>query len=349
MGDAVDRACRAVTPPHGPSGRLSRVRQLTQARPAGSLGVLDETMHRVAAIRAAVSTEVPPAVVSVLAGDHGVAERGTSAFRAEVTGPVLALIQAGRAPVNILAARVPASVHAVDFGLRTPVGDPRFRYGSGTRDICETDAMPVARARAVIGGGIAYAEERLGQAHLVGVGEIGVGNTTATSVLAARLLGLRPAEVVGRGSGVGDAALARKGDLVAVALARSPVPADDPIGLLAAFGGYEIAGNVGVILAAAAARQVVLLDGFISGVSALLAARLCPAVTDYLVAAHRSTEPGHAAVLEALGLRPLLELDLRLGMASGAALALGLLCSALAVSTGTPSARAVGLAEAGPS
>jgi len=347
MDDRIERVCRAITPPHRASARLSQVRQLTLARPAGSLGVLDETVHRIAAIRGAVPSGVPPVMISVLAGDHGVAERGTSAFRAGLTAPVLELILAGQAPVNLLADRVPARVCAADVGLRTPVGDDRFRVGAGTADICDADAMPLAGARAAMEAGVSYTEEHLGDAELVAVGEIGVGNTTATSVLAARMLGLDPADVVGRGSGVDDATLLRKRDLVAMALARNAVAADDPVELLAAFGGYEIAANVGVILAAASARRVVLLDGFITGVAALLAARLCPAVTGYLVAGHQSAEPGHGAVLDALGLRPLLTLDMRLGMASGAALALGLLTSALAVATGTPPARAVGLAGAG--
>lgn len=347
MDNRIDRTCRAIVAPDRSSARLSQMRQRTLARPAGSLGLLDDTVHRVAAIRGSVPTGIPPAMVSVLAADHGVAERGTSAFRAGLTGEVLALILAARAPVNLLADRVPARVCAADLGLRSPVGDSRFRVGSGTADITATDAMSVTDARAAITAGVAYAEEHLGDAELVAVGEIGIGNTTATSVLTARLLGLDPVEVVGRGSGVDDAALVNKRELVARALARTHVSADDPVRLLAAFGGYEIAGNVGVILAAAAARRVVLLDGFITGVAALLAARLCPVVTGYLVAAHQSAEPGHAAVLDALGLRPLLALEMRLGMASGAAFALGLLASALAIATGTPSARTVGLAEAG--
>lgn len=346
MVDTIESVCRSVVPPDPVSARLSRVRQLAAARPPGSLGVLDEVVHRVAAIRRdGTPAGDLPAVVSVLAGDHGVAKRGISAFRAGLTGTILALIQSGRAPVNILARRVPAAVQAADFGLHEAVGDQRYKVAPGTSDICQTDAMPVADARAAVCNGISFARDRFGAAQLVAVGEIGIGNTTATAALAARLLGLAPSETVGAGSGVDDATVARKRELVAAALART-AGVDDPLLLLATLGGYEIAGNVGVILASAAARRVVVLDGYITGVAALVATRLCPAAAGYLVAAHCSAEPGHAAVLERLGLQPLLSLQMRLGMASGAALALGVIGSALAVTVHTPPARLVELAEA---
>lgn len=342
--DMIDQVRGSIAEPDSRSARLSRMRQLTLARPAGSLGRLDETIHHIAAIRGEVVTASLPAVVSVLAGDHGVARRGMSAFRPEVTSSVLTLIEAGRAPVNVMAQRVPARVVFADFGLHEPTGSTRYRVGPGTADVCVEDAMPPHSAVTGIANGIAYARERLGDAAIVAVGEIGVGNTTVASALTARLLDLAPAEVVGPGSGVDDATVMRKRAIVEQALQRTNADGGDAVALLAALGGYEIAGNVGVILAAAAARQVVVLDGFITGVAALLAVRMCPTVGKYLIASHQSAEPGHAAILEALDLRPLLALEMRLGMSSGAALALGLINTMVSVTVDVPPARTVGLA-----
>jgi nicotinate-nucleotide--dimethylbenzimidazole phosphoribosyltransferase len=347
VADQIEEVCRAIAPPDPASARLSQVRQLTLARPAGSLGYLDDVVHRVAAIRGGQPDGPLPALVSVLAGDHGVAGHGTSAFRAGLTGTVLRLVMDGRAPVSILARQAGARVAAADFGLRDPVGDQRYKVAPGTGDISRADAMPAALARQAIRNGICYAGERIGDAQVIAVGELGVGNTTAAAALAARLTGLAAAAVVGAGSGVASAVLDRKRGLVEQALRRTGGElAEDPVALLAALGGYEIGGNVGVILAAALARRVVVLDGYITGVAALLAVRMCPAAGGYLIAAHQSAEPGHRPVLGALGLRPLLALDMRLGMASGAALAIGLINSVLAVAAQTPRARQVGLAEA---
>jgi len=318
---------------------------LTLARPADSLGELDGLVHRIAGMRGWSQPTPLSAAVSVLAGDHGVAAHGTSAFRDGVSAAVLRLITAGRAPVNILAGRASAVVHCADFGLREPVGDQRFKVAAGTCDISRADAMTPAQAGQAISNGIGYAEEVLGDAAMVAVGEVGLGNTTVSAALVARLLGRSAVDTVGAGSGVDPAVVARKRRLVDEALVRTRSTPDDPVRLLAALGGYEIAGNVGVILACARRRAVVVLDGYIAGVAALLAERMCPAVRDFLVAAHRSSEPGHGPVLDALGLCPILDLGMRLGMASGAALALPVINSALAVAADTPPARLVGLAE----
>ena len=344
---AIEDVCRAVGPGDRVSARLSHVRQLTLARPAGSLGHLDEVIHQIAAIRGQPAPEGPlPALISVLAGDHGVAGHGTSVYRAGLTSTVFGLILTGQAPVSILARQAGARVAAADFGLLEPVGDQQYKVAPGTGDISREDAMTADQARQAIRNGIRYASDQLGGSQLVAVGEVGVGNTTATAALAARLLSLPVAAVTGAGSGIGDATLSRKRDLVAAALQRTSDVPGDPVALLAALGGYEIGGNVGVILAAARQRRAVVLDGYISGVAALLAVRLCPSAREYLIAAHQSAEPGHPLVLAALGLRPLLALDLRLGMTSGAALALSLINSTLAVAAQTPRALRVGLAEA---
>jgi nicotinate-nucleotide--dimethylbenzimidazole phosphoribosyltransferase len=333
-----------VEPVDPRTARLWRVRQLTAARPEGSLGELDRMAARIAAIRGPGWDRRPmPAVVSVLAGDHGVAAESVSRFPYGLTGDVLRLVQAGQAPVNALAAQVGAVVHSADFGLRDSVGDQRFKVANGTRDIVHADAMSGAETELAVRNGAAYAREVLGDAPLVAVGEIGVGNTTSAAALAARLLGLAAVQVVGAGSGVTASVVETKRRLVVRAIERSRHAGDDPMRVLAALGGLEIAGNVGVIIEAVRQRRVVLIDGFITGVAALLAVRLCPYVKDYLVASHRSAEPGHAPVLAELGLNPLLSLGMRLGMASGAVLAIGLVNSALAVCASTPRATSVGL------
>jgi nicotinate-nucleotide--dimethylbenzimidazole phosphoribosyltransferase len=318
------------------------MRQLTLARPPDSLGDLDAGYLKIAAIRAQTSPGPLHAAVSVLAGDHGVAVHGTSRFHTDVTAAVARLVAAGRAPVNTLAASASAEVYLADFGLTEPVGHQRFKVGAGTRDISRADAMSMSEAHQALANGRAHVQSIAG-AGMIAVGEIGVGNTTAAAALAARLLGQSASATVGLGTGIGPEQLVRKTSLIESALTRSAAVPDDPVRLLAALGGFEIAGNVGVILGAAERGMVIVLDGYITGVAALLAARICPAVTSFLVAGHRSREPGHAGVLGVLGLRPLLDLGLHLGMASGAALALPMINAVLAVGRDTPVALDVGL------
>ncbi|WP_329571923.1 nicotinate-nucleotide--dimethylbenzimidazole phosphoribosyltransferase [Kitasatospora sp. NBC_01266] len=342
---AIDALCALVGPTDRQAGRLGALRLRTLARPHGALGRLDDLVPRIAMIRSDPDPGPLPALVSVLAADHGLARRAVSALPQPAGGRVLALVQSGRAPLNLIADRVPARVVSADFGLVEPVGEAEFRMGAGTEDICLRDAMTRADAERAVLSGARFLRSRLGEETMVAVGEIGVGNTTAAAALTGRLLELPVAAVVGAGSGVDPAAVARKHALVERALIRTAgLPGTDTLAQLAALGGYEIAGNVGVILAAAAARRVVVLDGFITAVAALIAVRLCPPVGHYLVAAHRSAEPGHRPLLQALGLDPLLDLGLRLGVASGAALALGLVNTTLELAHRTPRARDVGLA-----
>jgi nicotinate-nucleotide--dimethylbenzimidazole phosphoribosyltransferase len=339
----IEALCAAVEPPSSAHTRMSRMRQRALARPVDGLGHLDKVTYRISGILRELAPGPLPAVISVLAADHGVAARGTSLYGSGVGARVLGLIADGRSPLNVVADLIPARVEWADVGLLSAVGDQRYKTGDGTGDIADTDAMSLQQAHDAVLRGAAYARDRLGQEPLLAVGEIGIGNTTATAALTARLLGAQPSALVGPGTGVDAATVEHKRRIVADAVRRTRGLSDDPLRLLAALGGYEIAGNVGVILTAAAQRRVVVLDGYITAVAALVAVRLCPAVQGYLVAAHRSAEPGHQAILDALGLRPLLDLEMRMGMASGAALALGLINSALALASNTPPARLVEL------
>jgi nicotinate-nucleotide--dimethylbenzimidazole phosphoribosyltransferase len=245
---------------------------------------------------------------------------------------------AGGAAISVLARGLGARLTVLDVGVASPIPggaglgaatylDRRLR--AGTDDLSVAPAMTRDEALRAVGVGLAVAPELAADGvELLGVGEMGIGNTTAASAVVAALTGRAPADVTGRGTGLDDPALAQKIGVVETALARHRPDPADPIGVLAAVGGLEIAALTGLLLGAAAARVPVVLDGFITGAAALAAARLASALPDRLLAGHRSVEPGHAVVLEALGLAPLLDLELRLGEGTGAALAMGLVVAA---------------------
>ncbi|MCX7616333.1 nicotinate-nucleotide--dimethylbenzimidazole phosphoribosyltransferase [Tepidiforma sp.] len=304
-------------------------------KPQGSLGRLEELAIRLAGMTGNPSCRFDQRAVVVMAADHGVTEEAVSAYPSEVTAQMVANFAAGGAGISVLARRAGAQVVVVDMGVRAAPGVPGVldrRLGPGTRNMTREPAMTLAQAEAAVATG----RELAGQLAAAGVslfltGEMGIGNTTAASAVTAALTGRPAQEVTGRGTGLDDAALAHKVGVVERALAlHRPNPAD-PIGVLASVGGFEIAGLAGLILGAAERRIPVILDGFITGAAALAACAMAPGAPGYLIASHRSVEPGHTAVLEALGLEPLLDLRLRLGEGTGAALALHLVDAALAV------------------
>jgi nicotinate-nucleotide--dimethylbenzimidazole phosphoribosyltransferase len=300
-----------------------------KTKPRGSLGRLEELAVQLAGIGV---DEVRPAIV-VAAGDHGYADEGVSAYPSEVTRQMLLNFVSGGAAIAVLARELGSELVVVDAGVREPVEDARvraIRIGAGTADAARGPAMSRDDAVAAIAAGRELARELAERCTVVALGDMGIGNTTAASALHAALLGLPPAVVCGPGTGLDAEGVRRKVDVVERALAAN-APLGDAVDVLAALGGYEIAFLVGLALGAAAERLAVVLDGFIVAAAALVAAGLEPGVTEYMVAAHVSPEPGHRLSLEALGLRPLLDLELRLGEATGAALALPLLRSSLAV------------------
>ncbi len=310
-------------------------------KPAGSLGRLEELVITVAGITGRADAPVDRRVIVVAAGDHGVARRGVSAYPSAVTPQMVANFIAGGAAINVLAAAAGASVIVVDVGVANPIPRARrhrrrggrlirARVAEGTADLTEGPAMERIAACRAIGVGFRLIEQlrSAGGLDLLGVGEMGIGNTTSASALVAALTGESVSRVTGRGTGIDDQTHARKLAAVEQALAVNRPSPDDPVGVLAAVGGLEIAALVGLILGAASARIPVVLDGFITGAAALVATAMAPTLPPRLIAAHRSTEPGHTIVLERLGLRPYLDLDLRLGEGSGAALAIGLIAAA---------------------
>jgi nicotinate-nucleotide--dimethylbenzimidazole phosphoribosyltransferase len=287
-----------------------------------------------------------------MAADHGVAEEGVSAYPQEVTAQMVRNFAAGGAAINVLAGMQQAKVIVVDIGIKAPLeGDVSVRsrrLGPGTLNFTRGPAMGPDAAVRGVEFGIALARElRDAGIGLLAVGEMGIANTTAASAITAAFLGRPPEQVTGRGTGVDDNRLRRKVWAVGQALAvNRPDPAD-PLDVLAKVGGFEIAGLAGVILGAAAVKVPVVLDGFITGAAALVAAGLCRNVREYLIAAHRSCEPGHAYILRHLRLRPLLDLDMRLGEGTGAALALNLIEASLRLLREMATFEAAGVTDAG--
>jgi nicotinate-nucleotide--dimethylbenzimidazole phosphoribosyltransferase len=308
-----------------------------KTKPRGSLGRLEEVAARVAGIRRTPEPGRLRAVVVVAAADHGVAAEGVSAYPAEVTRQMLANFEAGGAAVSVLARAAGASVRVVDAGVGSPTGN-----------IAEGPAMSRADAVAWIERGIEAADELAADdIGIVALGEMGIANSTAAAALAAALLGVDAAAVCGRGTGLDDAGLARKVEVVRRAQRANDVDASDPIATVAALGGHELAFLCGLALGAAARSLVVLLDGFISSAAALVAARLAPTAVDAMIAAHLSPEPGHRLILDALGLEPLVDLGLRLGEGSGAALAFPVIDGALAVLAEMATFASAGVTDAG--
>ncbi len=309
-------------------------------KPPGSLGRLETIAIEVAGIRGEPVTAIGHPAVAVFAGDHGITAQGVSPYPSEVTRQMVANFAAGGAAINVLSRAADADLLVVDVGV---AGDPiaawpaagggRFldvRVAAGTRDFATEAALTAEDVRAAIGAGLDVADLlRATGCDLLAVGEMGIGNSTSASAIVAALTGRPALEVTGRGTGLDDAGVRHKAAVIDAALAaRRPDP-DRPLDVLAAVGGLEIAALVGAILGAAAHRIPVLLDGFITGAAALVAARLAPNLPARLLASHRSSEPGHRIVLESLGLDPILDLGLRLGEGSGAALAIPIVRSAL--------------------
>jgi len=311
----------------------AEARQGQLTKPAGALGVLEAVSIRLAGIQRQCPPNAParPAV-AVFAGDHGVLAQGVTPWPQEVTAGMVENFRAGGAAVNVLARACGADVLVVDIGVASDVAEDDVvisrKVRRATADLGVGPAMSRDEALQAIAVGIEVADRLVDAgADLVLTGDMGIGNTTPSAALIAAFTG-EPADVVtGRGTGVDDETLARKTEVVATAVART-AGLDDAVDVLAEVGGLEHAGLAGLVLGAAARGVPVVLDGVIAGSAALVAQRLAPTSVDYCFAGHRSVEPGHVAALDALGLRPLVDLDLRLGEGSGAALAVPLVRAA---------------------
>ncbi len=310
-------------------------RQAQLTKPAGALGVLEDTSITLCGIQGTCPPmPLTSPAVAVFAGDHGVHAQGVSPWPQEVTLGMVANFRAGGAAVNVLAKQAGASVYVVDLGVAAelePGGNLLDKkVAQGTADLRTGPAMSREQALQAIAAGIEVANELVDSGHdCLLTGDMGIANTTPSAALIAAFTGASAADVTGRGTGIDDETLARKVEVILDALARPR--GDNPVDTLASLGGFEHGGLAGFVLGAAARKVPVVLDGVIAGSAALVAQALAPHALDYCLAGHRSVEVGHTVALARLGLRPLVDLDLRLGEGTGAALAFPIVEAAGAV------------------
>ena len=312
------------------SMQAARARQDTLTKPRGSLGKLEELSIQLAGMKADPLPSVEHKAVIVMAADHGVTAEGVSAYPSEVTAQMVLNFLHGGAAINVLAHQSRARVTVVDIGVARDFeplpGLLQRKVMCGTRNLAQGPAMTREEAEQALQVGVdVLLEEAEHGLDIVATGDMGIGNTTSSSAIAAVMTGLPVPEVVGRGTGIDDSGLERKIRVIERALAVNPPKADDAIDILHKVGGLEIAGLAGVMIAAAGRRIPVIVDGFISTAAALIAVGLAPRLRDYLISAHQSVEIGHQAMLKHLNLTPLLDLNMRLGEGTGAALAFHLL------------------------
>jgi nicotinate-nucleotide--dimethylbenzimidazole phosphoribosyltransferase len=349
----------AIPTPDSRAESAARARQMQLTKPPGSLGRLEDLACWFAARLRHAKPEIPRSEVFVFAADHGVAARGVSAFPQSVTAQMLGNFAAGGAAINVLASLADCRIEVIDVGVagefNLPHGVRNERVRAGTRDLFIEAAMTDDELAAALSVGERCAIEAIQRGtQLLIAGDMGIGNTTAAACLICALTGTAPETVVGRGTGIDDAGLVRKKEVVAGALARvraelgisgedlgggsgvaqmrsGAEASDSAWQLLAHLGGLEIAAMAGFYVEAARSGVPVLLDGYISGAAALAAVALEPGSLRWMLASHRSAESGHAVVLEALRLEPLIDLRMRLGEGSGAALALPIIRAALSL------------------
>jgi nicotinate-nucleotide--dimethylbenzimidazole phosphoribosyltransferase len=307
--------------------------QLT--KPPGSLGKLEVIAKQVAGITGEKIPDLTRKAVIVMAGDHGVCAEGISAFPAEVTPQMVMNFLHGGAAVNVLARQAGADVICIDIGVNADLEHPLLisrKVRKGTHNIAQGAAMTREEALQAITIGWETAEELAAQGiRLFATGEMGIGNTTPSTALLAVLAGLEVQQVAGRGTGIDDERLLHKQRVISRAIEVNQADATDPLDVLAKLGGFEIAGLVGVILGAAANGCPIIIDGFISSAAALVASRIAPLSVDYMLGSHLSMEQGHAAMLDAIGLSPMLQMDMRLGEGTGAVLAFHFVDAALKI------------------
>ena len=304
-------------------------------KPQGSLGRLEELAKKYCMITGRDKPRVRKKIIFTFAGDHGVTEEGVSAYPKEVTPQMVFNFIRGGAAVNILAKHAGADVIVVDMGIDydfEPMKGLEIRkIGRGTKNMAKGPAMTRDEAELAVLAGIDLVEKYKDGLDIIGTGDMGIGNTTPSSAIVSVITGADPAKVTGRGTGIDDAALRNKVSVIRKAIDLNKPDRHDALDVLAKVGGYEIGGIAGLVLGAALYRIPVVVDGFISTAGALIAAELCPFVKGYMIAAHQSVEIGHRTTLEHLEQIPLLDLNLRLGEGTGAALGISLVEAALKI------------------
>ncbi len=352
MSDLLTRTIASLKRPDQAMLERALTKLREQARPAGSLGILEDVSARLASIAGTLDVRLEKKVIVTCAGDHGIVEEGVSLFPSDVTPLMVYNFVKGGASVNVLAKHAGAEVVVADLGVNhtfepsLPILHKKVRMG--TANFAVGPAMTREEAIRSIEAGIEIVDELLtaGTVDILGTGDMGIGNTSPSSAIIAAFSGLSVADVVGRGTGIDDEALSRKVDAIERGLAVNKPDPSDPLDVLAKVGGCEIGGLAGLVLGAAAHGLPVVCDGLISTAGALVACELAPTAREYLFCSHNSVEQGHRFMHERLKLRPLLDLELRLGEGTGAAVAMELLDVATRVLADIKSFDEVAIADA---
>jgi nicotinate-nucleotide--dimethylbenzimidazole phosphoribosyltransferase len=324
---AIEEAIQKISPLDEKAMQAARERQERLTKPQGSLGRLEELSIKVAGIKGETISRLRYKVIVVMAADHGVVTEGVSAYPQAVTAQMVYNFLRGGAGINVLARHIGARVVVVDIGVAAEL-EPHpdlvsKKVALGTHNMMRGPAMSREEAINAIEAGLEVVAQEVEKGlDIVGTGDMGIGNTTASSAITAAITGEPVASVTGRGTGIGDRQLAHKVRVIKEALKVNQPDPNDGLDVLAKVGGFEMGGLVGVMLGAAAHRIPIVIDGFISGAAALIATKIAPKLGDFLIAAHVSAERGHPVVLEHLGLKPVIDLGMRLGEGTGAALAI---------------------------
>lgn len=325
MSELLSKIIGMIKPLDEKAMAKAQARQNLLTKPQGSLGRLEELSIQLAGIQGRPIPQIRHKAIITMAGDHGVVAEGVSAYPQEVTAQMVYNFLSGGAGINVITRQVGARIIVVDMGVATELeANPRLlssKVALGTQNMALGSAMTSQQAVKAIETGIEVVATEVAKGlDIVGTGDMGIGNTTASSAICAVMMGRPVAEVTGRGTGIADKQLAYKIQVIDRALAVNRPNSAQPLDVLAKVGGFEIGGLAGVMLAAAAHRIPVVIDGFISGAAALIATALSPELRNFLIAAHVSAEAGHHLLLRYLGLKPLLDLGMRLGEGTGAAL-----------------------------
>lgn len=332
---SVTQAIERIRPADVDAMRRAEARQLNLTKPPGSLGRLEDVSVRLAGIFGTAQPRIEGKAVVVAAGDHGVVERGVTGYPQEVTAQMVMNFLGGGAAISVMCRRLGVRQVIVDAGVAAELPThPELRplkIGRGTKDISRGPAMSRGQAELCVETGVNLAVEAVeAGADLIATGDMGIGNTTASSAITAAVTGRPPEETTGEGTGRTPEELLHKIAVVRRALEVNKLDPNDGLDLLAKVGGFEIGVLAGVVLGTAMMRRAVVLDGFISGAAALVADAICPTTRDYMIASHVSAERGHRAALAHLSLTPLLDLGMRLGEGTGAVLALPIVEAAAA-------------------
>jgi nicotinate-nucleotide--dimethylbenzimidazole phosphoribosyltransferase len=334
LNETIDK----IAQPNRKLREAAQLRLNNLTKPLGSLGRLEELAKQIVGITGKESPELKNKVIFTFASDHGVTEERVSAFPKEVTAQMVYNFLSGGAGINVLAKHVGAKVIVVDIGVAEDLKpDPKLiirKINYGTKNMAKGAAMTREEAVKAIETGIEiFNQEIKNGIDILGTGEMGIGNTTSASAITACYTNKPVEEITGRGTGLNDLGLKNKIEIIKKSLFVNKPDSADAIDVLSKVGGFEIGGLAGIILAAASQKIPVVIDGFISAAAALVAFKIEPKVKDYMIAAHKSQEVGHKIILEYIGLKPLLDLDLRLGEGTGGALGIGLADAAIKILT----------------